>query len=338
MPNNPVLERLQERVNAEQLKYEADPAGYQPPDPRFKVGPDGKLRFVQEDPMTGLQKVFVIASVGAMGALAAAPALAGGGAVAGAAPSAGAGTAGIGAGMGSGIGAGTGAGAAGIGAGMGSGIGGGAGVGAAGIGAGMGSGIGAGAGMGAGAGTGMGAAVGGSAFSWRDLAGMGGRALGSMGAAATQNRGEQDRLNSTRDIARVGAEANFDRALLGRAELELRQRQDQRTAQQDAYKQALRSALAKNMQDVSFDRSGFRTNVPTISFAGGARPSALGAEGRQAAGEMNNRALQQLMNPQAFTPVPAPQRVQFSDPSKASFWEKLAGPLGMGLTVAGEVL
>lgn len=162
-----------------------------------------------------------------------------------------------------------------------------------------------------------------------------GAAIGAMGQSSAQNRGEQDRQNLTRDQVRVQEQSNFDRAVMDRAALELKQREEQRAAQQTAYMSALKSALAKNVQDVSFDRSGFRSNVPTVRFAGGARPSAIGPEGREAASVMNNQALQQLMSPTPFAPVQAPSRVSMSEPSKASFWEKLAGPLGMGLTVAG---
>lgn len=162
-----------------------------------------------------------------------------------------------------------------------------------------------------------------------------GAALSGMGAASSQNRGQQDAQNLNRDALRLRDQEQFERAQMDRATLELKQREEARAAQKEAFALALRSALASNLQDVSFDRSGFRSPVADIRFSGGARPSALGPQGREAASVMNNQALQSLMAPTPFSSVPAPQRVQMSEPSKASFWEKLAGPLGMGLSVAG---
>ena len=160
------------------------------------------------------------------------------------------------------------------------------------------------------------------------LMGAAGKVIGDMGAAATANR---------------GAEANFaqqamrdhENALVNRGHLELNQNQDLRTAEQDNYKKALMSALAMNMQDAKFDRSGFRSNVPNISFSGGARPSALGEQGREAASLLNNQALQRLMaGPQQPTELPALERAEIP---KASIWERLAGPVGLGLSAAGAI-
>lgn len=168
-----------------------------------------------------------------------------------------------------------------------------------------------------------------------NIIGAAGAGIGAMGDAAAQNRGEQDRMNLSRDQLRLQDASNFERALMDRELLDLKRREEARAAQKEAFGMALKSALAKNMQDVSFDRSGFKTPVANIKFSGGARPSAIGAEGREAASVMNNQALQSLMNPQGFNEMAAPERVQFSEPQKASIWEKIAGPLSMGLSAVG---
>lgn len=168
--------------------------------------------------------------------------------------------------------------------------------------------------------------------------GAGGQVIGGMADAASKNRGEQDRLNINRDQLRLQGIQQAENAAEQRALLEMKQREEQRVAQDQAYKNALRSALAKNTQDASFDTSGFHSNVPRISFSGGARPSALGPEGREAASILNNQAMQTLMAPPALTTLPAQERFQRSEPSKASIWEKLAGPLGLGLTAVGAGL
>lgn len=168
-----------------------------------------------------------------------------------------------------------------------------------------------------------------------NIIGAAGNAIGAMGDQAAQNRGEADRMNLSRDQLRLQDASNFERALMDRQLLDLKRRDETRNESKDAYVMALKSALAKNMGDVSFDRSGFKTPVANIRFSGGARPSALGVEGREAAAVMNNQALQRLMNPQGFSDVPAPERMKFSEPEKKSIWEKIAGPVGMGLSVVG---
>jgi hypothetical protein len=163
-----------------------------------------------------------------------------------------------------------------------------------------------------------------------------GALIGGMGSAATSNRGEQDRMNLSRDQIALAARGQDENAQLQRALLELRQRDEGRTDMNDAYNNAMRSALAANMKDVSFNRGGFKTAVPNLSFSGGARPSALGPQGREAAGTMNNMALQKLMTgPAPMQQMSAIEKFQQSEPSRASFWEKLAGPVGMGLNLAG---
>jgi hypothetical protein len=164
------------------------------------------------------------------------------------------------------------------------------------------------------------------------ILGGAGAVVGGMGSAATSNRGQQDVLNISRDQIGLRAREGDENAELQRALLELKQREDARAAEQDAYKNAMRSSLAMNMQDASFSRPA---GIPTMSFSGGARPSAIGPQGREAAAMLNNRAMQQVMSgPAPAMQMSERQPFQQSEPSKASFWEKLAGPVGMGLTLA----
>lgn len=168
--------------------------------------------------------------------------------------------------------------------------------------------------------------------------GAAGSVIGAMGQSAAANRGEKDTLNIHRDQTALQGISQFENAQQQRALLEMKQREEQRIAQEQAYKLAMRSALAKNTQDAAFNTSGFHSNVPNISFSGGARPSALGPEGREAAAVMNNQAMQQLMGPPPLTTLPTQERFQQSEPTKASIWEKLAGPVGLGLTAVGAGL
>ena len=66
-PNNPVIRRLYDRVDSEQARFEANPTAWRPPSPEWSVGPDGQVRFVHKDPITGAQKLFVAGALGAAG-------------------------------------------------------------------------------------------------------------------------------------------------------------------------------------------------------------------------------------------------------------------------------
>lgn len=156
------------------------------------------------------------------------------------------------------------------------------------------------------------------------ILGAGGAVAGAIGEAKTQNRGVQD--NFAQQALR-----DFETQQVNRARLDLDRREDDRAAEQTAFQNAIRSALAKNMQDAAFSRP---EGVPMIAFSGGARPSALGEEGREAAALMNNRAMQALMTgPSPHTPLSDPTLLE---PKKAGFWEKLLGPVGLGLTAASN--
>ena len=96
-PNNPVIRRLYDRVDSEQARFEANPTAWRPPSPEWSVGPDGQVRFVHKDPMTGAQKLFVAGALGAAG-FGAGSAIAGGIGSAGAAGGSLAGTGGAAAG------------------------------------------------------------------------------------------------------------------------------------------------------------------------------------------------------------------------------------------------
>ena len=165
-----------------------------------------------------------------------------------------------------------------------------------------------------------------------------GRGVTGMAGAATENRGEANKEQLTRDSIAASAARDYENALQQRAKLVLDQQEAAQRESADAYKQALYSALAKNMQDVSFDRSGFRSNVPDIHFSGGSRPSALGEEGRQAAALMNNQALQRLMNPSKPAELPEVEKFTPTAPKEAGFWESLAGPAGGIMGTVGSIM
>jgi len=124
--------------------------------------------------------------------------------------------------------------------------------------------------------------------------------LGAMADTSAQNRGEK-------------------------AMYALHARRDAREHEADAYGKAMRGAYGMNVQDVTFDTSKFHGKVPDVSFSGGSRPSAFGPEGRAAASTLYQNASERLKT--AGQPLEIPE---------GSFWEKLAGPAGMFMKVAGK--
>lgn len=160
-----------------------------------------------------------------------------------------------------------------------------------------------------------------------------GSTVAGMGRAAAENRGEQTAINMNRDRIGLQARANFNDAELQRAKLMMEQQAQQREAETLAYRNALKSALAMNMTDASFDRP---QGIPVLRFNGGARPSAIGQQGRDAAGLMNNIAMRRLMEPEKTYEMSPLEEFQQSDVPEAGFWEKIAGPVSLGATAIGE--
>jgi hypothetical protein len=103
--------------------------------------------------------------------------------------------------------------------------------------------------------------------------------------------------------------------------------------QNNAYHNAMRSALAKNIQDVSI--SGGNPRVPVVNFSGGLRPSAFGPEGRTAATTLNNQAQAQLLNgdqlPALPSTLPAPT---FNNPGLGTNILGAAGAFGTAMNAA----
>lgn len=142
--------------------------------------------------------------------------------------------------------------------------------------------------------------------------------------ARAVNQTERDRIS--RDSASEAA-----RLALDREKLALDQSQLQRAAENDAIRNMMRASLLNSAQDVSIDRSGFRSRVPNVSFSGGARPSAIG-NASEIAALMNDRAKATFANkPSAGAgggggAVPRSGAPAGDSGGGSSFWEKaLAG-------------
>jgi hypothetical protein len=168
-------------------------------------------------------------------------------------------------------------------------------------------------------------------INWSGLAKTG---LGVAGALEQGREGQRatDTNNIiTRDTQGINAQAQNNNARAQAAQIEMQQKAAADDALNNAYKNALRSSLALNMSDVHFNRPD---GVPDISMSGGARPSAIGAQGKEAAGIMNAKAIEALLNPASFTPLPMPSAYDLTNLPRPSAVDNVLGAVG----AAGKVL
>ncbi len=90
---------------------------------------------------------------------------------------------------------------------------------------------------------------------------------------------------------------------------------------------------------MSFDRGNLSPTVANVHFSGGLRPSAFGPELRTAGASLNASGQNSLDHPPTFPTIDpvtgVTPKAEVAPPSDESIWEKLAGPLSLGLTVAG---
>jgi hypothetical protein len=94
----------------------------------------------------------------------------------------------------------------------------------------------------------------------------------------------------------AGRQSEFQNSVI-RNQQDLRQRDFANESQSDAYHKAMISALGMNVQDASITRPA---GVPDTAMRGGLRPSALGTEGRAAAGMLHGKAMERLQNGEKF--------------------------------------
>ena len=152
----------------------------------------------------------------------------------------------------------------------------------------------------------------------------------ASGLAGGAQKGREAQNTAAQDAALFAQRENAakENSLMGRAGLDLQQRGFGQQSQSDAYKKALMSALAMNMQDSQV--SGVPKGIPVINFSGGMRPSAIGAEGKAAAGELQKQAMLKLMNGEKFDPLPAYQGTAAPVYKKPGLFENIMGGIGLG--------
>lgn len=142
--------------------------------------------------------------------------------------------------------------------------------------------------------------------------------------------GQNDAAQARAEFALRQALGN-ENAVQGRARLDLESRELSRKFQNEDFRNALLGAYGKNVQDVSMVRP---KGIPTMSFTGGARPSALGAEGRTAADVMYRKAMEHVLTGENFDALPPIERVAAPEYKGPGTMENILGIAGAG----GEVM
>ena len=150
-------------------------------------------------------------------------------------------------------------------------------------------------------------------------------AAGAIAGGMEKGRTDQNAALFDRAGLEQRRAESHENALQNRADLDIRRRTYAHDAERTSLADALRSAYAKNVQDVSFTRP---SGVPSGRMMGGARPSALGAEGRAAADLMHRKAMERAMNGEQFDPLPPIERVNIPMPRQAGFFENILGGAG----------
>lgn len=159
------------------------------------------------------------------------------------------------------------------------------------------------------------------------IAGVAGPLASGIASAAGKGRAEENAAASDVAAFKLKESQDNETNLENRAGLDLKQRQFGIDSNNNAFKNAMRSAVAKNIQDVNYSAPKGVT-IPTVT--GGMRPSAMGPEGRAAADTMNSQAMLSLMNGEKFDPLPALERTSAPTFKGSGAVENIAGAVGMG--------
>lgn len=166
------------------------------------------------------------------------------------------------------------------------------------------------------------------------IAGIAGGVAGSFAKGREAGRDKENSQAMTQDALRLQAARDLENAMMNRAELELKQKGDKRSSQEDSFRKSILGALTKNMQDGSFNRP---EGVPNISLSGGMRPSALGVEGRAAGEELNKQAMLSLLNGEKYADVAGPEKFAPTEMKKGSAIDAILGTVGAVGGVADRV-
>lgn len=158
-------------------------------------------------------------------------------------------------------------------------------------------------------------------------------ALTGLTAGAAKGREAENNAAQTEAAFKLREAQGAEDALQNRAGLDLKQRQFGQDSTNNAFKNAIRSALIQNMKDAKIgpiSGGGWGGSINPVQITGGMRPSALGAEGKAAASTMYDKAMSSLMNGETFDALPPIERIGAPQFKKPGAFENITGALGLG--------
>lgn len=171
----------------------------------------------------------------------------------------------------------------------------------------------------------------GGGMNWWDLLKTGLGVVGNLAGARESGRQQANDATILQDQMRQRDIEARENATRDRARIEMDQTQQRRSSLNDAYKQALYSALTMNMKDASLNRP---EGIPTITMSGGLRPSAIGPQGREAAKILQGHAMRTLLaGGDEFSKLPDMERFRPSTLQSGGTVDNilgLAGAIGGG--------
>lgn len=157
---------------------------------------------------------------------------------------------------------------------------------------------------------------------------------GSAAASREKGRNDATALNTQRD-ALAGSQFNTaQNAEMQAGQLDLQRQQFADQQRGARTKQAMLGDLLANIQDVNIDVPG----ITAAKISGGLRPSAMSARGRQAGEQLNQQALQKLLQGDTFTGGQLLQRPGLTPMPKPNAMDSILGALGTYGSLASGVL
>lgn len=171
------------------------------------------------------------------------------------------------------------------------------------------------------------------AIPWGQIISAASQVAGQTAAGRAAGRQAETVLNNQRDALSGSQYSTAQQALMNAGTLDLQRQQFMENSRGGRAKQALIGSLLQNLQDVNISVPG----IKTAQVSGGLRPSALGAGGKAAAGELEKQALLKMLQGDEFTGgdiLPMPGLTPMPQAGKL---DSILGALGTFGSMAGAI-
>ena len=169
---------------------------------------------------------------------------------------------------------------------------------------------------------------------WGTIAQVGMNMASQYSAGRNQARQQALQGQQVQNQQKVNQNQDQNSVALRLAEIELLRKQFEESNRAGRARQVAQGGAMSNVQDLSFSRPSHITN---FQVSGGMRPSAMGAEGRAAGGELSRQAMMSLLQGgNEFSPVQTagPVNLDASLPQESTF-DKIVGGIGTAGSAIG---